>query len=378
MKYEIQQTGERGPQKGKGNSGFFQIGGLRMFAINPVRAGTEMADFREKLSSFELPDTRKLIEGTNTQKSSSNLLSDAYDFVCEHPVETTVAATAAIGGGLYLLSRGRMAAAATAEVLPKVEGAAAKIKAGATIEAPGRIEVAARMADAAPAEFKAASGSMRTLEGKAIPNIDRAQLAEGALVSGERAFLQSVETAKSGYLRDVDQIWRLPRSIVAGEGATPKAVAEQVLQTRAVITGEKVTADSIAKETTRLTALNGGILPESSIAGQTIRIYDGEALARLSGDLQFKHVPPLGQFLKGTGRITEAQIDEALRIQKAIPADQPRKLIGQILVENKLAVQADVDLAFSRQQLMKSELRGAIKSAKPEIATAIEAVSKGK
>ncbi len=86
-------------------------------------------------------------------------------------------------------------------------------------------------------------------------------------------------------------------------------------------------------------------------------IASDATLVKAAEELQFKHVPQLGQFLKGTGKISETQIEAALQIQRGLPKDGPRKLLGEILVENKLAAQADVDLAFANQQELKSALR---------------------
>lgn len=157
-------------------------------------------------------------------------------------------------------------------------------------------------------EFKAGQGALRTFEGEAIPNIARPGLQANALKNGEEAFQTAVTTAKSGYKADLAEMMKTPGQI-------------------------------------------------TTVKGEVILNPTEEQLVKAATDLQFKHVPQLGQFLKGTGQITEHQIESALQIQRAIPADQPRKFLGQILVENNLAKQADVDLAFARQTEMKKQLK---------------------
>jgi hypothetical protein len=161
---------------------------------------------------------------------------------------------------------------------------------------------------AVASEFKAGAGALRTLEGEAIPEIARPALKASVLTEGETAFQKALETAKTGYRTDLEAMMKVPGQITTH-------------------TGEVITAPT------------------------------AEQLNKAATDLSFKHVPQLGQFLKGTGKISEQQIEEALVIQRAIPKDAPRKLLGEILVENNLAQKADVDLAFTRQTEMKKELR---------------------
>jgi hypothetical protein len=157
-------------------------------------------------------------------------------------------------------------------------------------------------------EFKAGAGALRTLEGEVIPDVARPALQANILTDGEAAFKKAMETAKTGYKTDLEAMLKVPGQITTA-------------------TGEVITAPT------------------------------AEQLNKAATDLSFKHVPQLGQFLKGTGKISEEQIEAALKIQRAIPKEAPRKLLGEILVENNLAKQADVDLAFARQTEMKKELK---------------------
>lgn len=157
-----------------------------------------------------------------------------------------------------------------------------------------RSEVRAGVAGAArEAEFKAGVAGRATIEGALIPQIERRQIEQGALATGADAFNKAMITAREGYAADLVKLYE-----------------------------------------------NAGAMP-------------AEQLAKAATDLQFKHCPPLGQFLKGTGRISEEHVEQALALQKQTPT----KKIGEILVEKGWASQADVDLAFSRQQNMKASLK---------------------
>jgi len=113
----------------------------------------------------------------------------------------------------------------------------------------------------------------------------------------------------------------------------------------------------ISREAERISRLNGGIAADADLAGAGLKILDREAFVKVAEDLQFKHVPQIGQFLKNTGRVGEAEIDAALSIQRELAKSGERKLLGEILVEQKLASKADVDLAFANQQELKAALK---------------------
>lgn len=294
--------------------------------------------FDGKLSGYSMPDSKALMESadhSDDKSTGASLFESAYektaDYVKSQPA-AALAITAIAAGGLYYLTRGR--GAAVAEVVKEFRPAAA-------------------------VEFTAGQGALRTLEGAAIPNVTRAAIGEGALTANAEAFAQQVQVAREGYGGDLVRLWTqsgMPRTVVGLEGETGLSLAERVLKSRAAITTEKITPELIGKEVSRLTELNEGFSAGLNVSGKTFTAWNEEHLKKAAADLQFKHVPQLGQFLKGTGKISEEQIEAALKIQRAIAADQPRKLIGQILVENNLAAQADVDLAFGRQQEMKAAL----------------------
>ena len=276
-------------------------------------------------------------------------LDDAYgkttQYIKEHPVKSAAFAAAAVGG-LWYVTRGPGGALTQA-----VKGELAA----------GGEQATARGAVTAAEEFKAGAGNLKTFEGAPIPDLQRAEIAKGALSAGDEAFKASVIKAREGYAADLIRLHALPQTAIGQAGESGLSLAERLVKDRAAITNERVTGDLVNKELTRLSNLNGGqILADTDVSGRTLQVWNKEAFMKAAGDLQFKHVPPIGQFMKGTGNIGEQQIEQALQIQRGLPADHPRKLIGQILVDNKLAQQADVDLAFGRQTEMKKELKQAL------------------
>ncbi len=358
-----------------------------------------------------LPTRDSLLNPADDQQSqkqaTSSLFDSAYNFVSENKVGTAVGVTAVAAAALYL-TRGRGAAAvetALAETIPvtrqsveaaaRLRGALAKeatiteahsammLRPGggmaAGIEArAGRETLTAaagtdfrpgvgkelqagadRVAAVAGTDFRAGTGTLKTIDGAAIPDVARPAIAERALTVSAGAFESQVAAVKAAYAGDMIKLWSTPRTLAAETGDTGLKIAERTLAARSAITGEKVTADTIAKEVTRLEKLNPGLTAETDLAGKSVNVWDREHLTKMNEDLVFKHVPQIGQFMKGTGKITEQQIEEALIIQRAIPADQPRKFIGEILVEKNPGLKADVDLAFSRQNEMKAALKSA-------------------
>lgn len=246
-------------------------------------------------------------------ETPSNLFTDAYNVVRNNPIES--AAVAAIGvASLMALSR-RFGQEVIRSEMRNGEGAL-------------------------------------TLEGKKIPDIQRPQVAESNFS------LDAVkQKASASYSEDLSKIWKLPATGRANEGENLAGFAERNLRDRATLTGERINPEAIAKELDRISKLNPEINADAILSGKVLNVNTPDSLLKAAEELQFKHVPQIGQFLKGTGKISEEQIGKALEIQRAIPQGAPRKLIGEILVENKLAAQADVDLAFSNQQELKAALK---------------------
>lgn len=192
------------------------------------------------------------------------------------------------------------------------------------------------------------SGLLRDFEGALLPNVERPFLQNG-IAQG------FVERTREAYAQDLIGLWTMPRKMTALADDTLPSFAERALKQRAGITGERILPETIGKEIERLGALNAGLSGESKLMGKTLITTNEQHLLKLAEDTQFKHIPQIGQFLKATGKISEETIETALKIQKSSPAPAPR--IGEILVNKKLAAQADVDAAFGAQQELKDILK---------------------
>jgi len=142
----------------------------------------------------------------------------------------------------------------------------------------------------------------------------------------------------------------------AKAGETLRSIAAGELELRRAITGERTTGEA---ELARLERNNPDLNPDAKIGGRNVIMYTSEDLSAVLSDARFKYVPQIGQYLKQLG-ITEAQIQNALRIQNEQPHGTQRQLLGQILVNEGHATQAQVDAAFSAQQLLKELLAGQI------------------
>jgi hypothetical protein len=113
-----------------------------------------------------------------------------------------------------------------------------------------------------------------------------------------------------------------------------------------------VSDEAIATEAKRIKSLNPDIGKNSN---QRLLVHDAPTLGALADTSIYKHVPQIGQLLKQHG-VSEENMQDALRIQSSLPAEN-RPLIGQVLVDAKLATRAQVDQAFEQQNALKALLK---------------------
>ena len=271
------------------------------------------------------PEERQLL--STDLKPSSDFALPVVDFVKEHPVATAATVAAGLAVGYRLLAR-------SAERVGKelIESAATS------------------------SELRAGQGLLRDFSGAAIPDIERPflkELVDGAAITAK---------AREGYAADLMRAAVLPKTAVGLADETLDGFASRLLNGRVAITGERVSAETIAKESQRIASLNTGIFAEApvaaelNLAGKTLTTMNPQHFAKLAEEIQFKHVPQLGQLMKATGRITEGQIDEAIRLQQTYAKGAAPRL-GEILVDKGLAAKADVDLAFASQNELKLVLK---------------------
>jgi len=282
----------------------------------------EMADsidFTPKLNRTDLLHTER--------SASAALVEDTFSYMKQNPIKTGVYAAGALAG-VWAISR----------------VGAAMVRGERSVEQ-------AAVGELAQLEFRAGKGLLKTHDGAPIPDLERPFVSEAALNLGKLT-----EKARESYASDLIKLWGLPRTATAEIGENVESFAARMLKERAQLTREFVTPEATAKELEKILGLNS-LSAGAELGGRELTIASDATFVKAAEELQFKHVPQLGQFLKGTGKISETQIEAALQIQRGLPKDGPRKLLGEILVENKLAAQADVDLAFANQQELKSALR---------------------
>ncbi len=299
-------------------------------------------------------------------QTDNGLFADAYkavdkikdagnatvEFVQEHPVGVTVGAGAIIGAVLLLKGK------------PLYGGAAAELKAGQSVfarigsESAPIIQAAENAGDNAVIAAARKSGTTlevpalqrKTVDGAVIPDVVRPQLEKGLSLTTPEALAATGKKYESGLV----ELFKLPREAVGEAGQTIDDFALGSLKSRAGTTGERVTEFAAKGESERLLSINPHAAGLSDLGGVKMTVLDEAQLVKLaSGDVQFKFTPQLGQFLKATGKITEEHIGEAMAVQKA----GSKKMLGEILVDLKHAEQADVDLAFSSQNIVKATLK---------------------
>jgi hypothetical protein len=185
-----------------------------------------------------------------------------------------------------------------------------------------------------------------------IPDVERPQISSllPFAESGEQSDFQSAAVAYRSSLFKLKH--QLPTHYLLGETETVPELAKRALTDRVPITGERVSDEAIATEAKRIKSLNPDIGKNSN---QRLLVHDAPTLGALADTSIYKHVPQIGQLLKQHG-VSEENMQDALRIQSSLPAEN-RPLIGQVLVDAKLATRAQVDQAFEQQNALKALLK---------------------
>ncbi len=285
-------------------------------------------------------------------RKTKNVANEAVSFVKACPAESAViggvliVATAAALRGKTGLAQSEIAATRTAmggsaEKLAAEKLAAEKLVVSGAHEAG---EVSAKVVFEAPALQR------KTVEGAIIPDVVRPMVEKGkSLVTPE-----ALSEVGKKYAGGLDDLFKLPKQMIVEEGHTVTQVATSALKARGATTGERFTEAAVTAEAERLLILNPALKEATNIGGMKITVLDESHLTKLAGgDLQFKFVPQLGQFLKSGGKITEEHISEAMALQKS----GNKKMLGEILVDLNHATKADIDAAFTDQNVMKAALK---------------------
>jgi LysM repeat protein len=184
----------------------------------------------------------------------------------------------------------------------------------------------------------------------AIPDVERPLIASIVTSEVPKEFEKAATEYRSSLLKLKND---LPSHYTIGETETVPDLAKRVLEERAPITGERINPATISTEAERIQGLNPNI---NQINGdQRLLVHDAPAISKLAETTRFKHVPQIGQLLKQHG-VSEDNVQEAFRIQNSLPKEN-RPLIGQILVDSKLATKPQVDQAFEQQNSLKAMLK---------------------
>jgi diguanylate cyclase (GGDEF)-like protein len=170
----------------------------------------------------------------------------------------------------------------------------------------------------------------------------------------------TVEQLAHNYPARIEQIQNLPHTTVAGEGQKLGDLAEQLLFARMPLTGENLSPQSIQSEIARLKTRTG-LSETDDLAGRTLQVYNDSDIASFAGKASYGFLPQIGQLLKVKGYATEAQIQEAFKIQSEASKDL-KPLLGQILVEKGYTKPEQVEDVFRDQMIAKEALSRILES----------------
>lgn len=168
------------------------------------------------------------------------------------------------------------------------------------------------------------------------------------------------EQLSYNYPARIEQIQNLPKTTVTGQGQTLGDLAEQLVFARAPLTGETMSPQSLLNEVNRLKARTG-LTESENLAGRTIEVYNDGDIASFANQASYSFLPQIGQLLKVKGYATEAQIQEAFKLQALAPKDQ-KPLLGQILVEKGYTKPEQVEDVFRQQMIAKEALSRILES----------------
>jgi len=170
----------------------------------------------------------------------------------------------------------------------------------------------------------------------------------------------TVEQLRHNYPARIAQIQDLPHTTVAGQGQKLGDLAEQLVFARMPLTGENMSPQSLQAEVARLKARTG-LTETEDLGGKTLQVYNEGDIASLASKASYSFLPQIGQLLKVKGYATEAQIQEAFKVQSEAPKDQ-KPLLGQILVEKGYVKPEQVEDVFRDQMIAKEALSRILES----------------
>jgi hypothetical protein len=170
----------------------------------------------------------------------------------------------------------------------------------------------------------------------------------------------TVQELSVNYPARIGQLQQLPHSTVTGAGQNLADLAEQLVSVRALLTGENLSPQTIQNEVARLKARTG-LSETEDLGGRTLQVYNQADIASFAQKASYSFLPQIGQLLKVKGYATEAQIQEAFKLQAEYPQDR-KPLIGQVLVEKGYAKPEQVEDVFRDQMIAKEALSRILES----------------
>lgn len=170
----------------------------------------------------------------------------------------------------------------------------------------------------------------------------------------------TTEQLSENYPHVIEKLQDIPPTIEGGAGQDLSDLAEQLVFARMRLTGEGFNPETINAEVKRLEDRTG-LDRNADLGGKAIQVYNDADIANLAQKASFGFLPHIGQLLKTSGTATEAQIQEAFKLQAEYPKEN-RPLIGRILVEKGYATSEQVDAAFSQQMAAKEALSRILES----------------
>ena len=170
----------------------------------------------------------------------------------------------------------------------------------------------------------------------------------------------TAEQLRYNYPARIAKLQNIPYSTITGAGQNLIDLAEQLVFARSPITGENLAPQTLKSEVQRLKERTG-LTETEDLAGRTLQVYNDSDIAAFAQKASFSFLPQIGQMLKVKGYATEAQIQDAFKVQAEYPKDQ-RPLIGRILVEKGYAKPEHVEEVFRDQMVAKEALSRILES----------------
>src|SRR5262249_11506577 len=114
----------------------------------------------------------------------------------------------------------------------------------------------------------------------------------------------------------------------------------------------------VATEASRIEELNPPLTAIKDWGGHQVTVNTRAFLDKVATNEQlYGHTPPIGEFLKATGKVTGEEVEAAFAAQRKLPQGAPRRFLGKILEDSGKITKYDADAAERTQNYLKEYLR---------------------